>query len=187
MAELDTNADGVLNSSDARFAQLQVWVDANADGSTQAGELKSLAELKITQFGLDVSQGGATSNGNIVGLQSTYQTADGSSHAAADVWFLTSSAIEPDLRGSVSNLVQAIAAFDNLAPAAGNAFRPGQLTADGTGGAAHAAGLVAALSQFDANGQALRSSEALSQAERELRLNGLHEAGMRGILAVPQK
>ena len=88
LRELDTNQDGVLNSKDAAFADLQVWVDANSDGITEAGELKSLASLGIagisTQATVDLSK----NNGNLQGLVSTYETTDGATHTAADVWFV---------------------------------------------------------------------------------------------------
>ncbi len=89
MAELDTNGDGTIDAKDSAFADLRVWVDGNADGVSQADELKSLADLGITKLNLDVKAGGAVNNGNILGLTSTFETADGATHAAADVWFAT--------------------------------------------------------------------------------------------------
>jgi hypothetical protein len=107
--ELDSNHDGVINSQDAAFKDLRVWVDANADGVTEQGELKTLAQLNISQLSLATDSNASMNNGNVVGLNSSYQTTDGASHAAADVWF------QVDLRAQVTNLTQAMSQF-NAAP-----------------------------------------------------------------------
>jgi Ca2+-binding RTX toxin-like protein len=52
LAELDTNRDGVIDAADAGCAELRVWQDANSDGITDAGELKTLAELGIVSISL---------------------------------------------------------------------------------------------------------------------------------------
>ena len=44
LAELDDNADGVVDANDALFASLKVWKDANSNGVTDAGELLTLAQ-----------------------------------------------------------------------------------------------------------------------------------------------
>ena len=53
LAKLDSNGDKVIDAKDARFGELRVWVDANSNGITDAGELKTLAELDIQSIGLD--------------------------------------------------------------------------------------------------------------------------------------
>jgi hypothetical protein len=55
---------------------------------TDEGELKTLASLGISKINLAAQAGTATDNGNILGLTSSYETTDGATHAAADVWFL---------------------------------------------------------------------------------------------------
>jgi hypothetical protein len=52
LAALDNNGDRVLNKDDARFGELKVWVDANGNGVTDAGELKTLGEVGITEISL---------------------------------------------------------------------------------------------------------------------------------------
>ncbi|MEI6286004.1 MAG: hypothetical protein WCP79_05825 [Bacillota bacterium] len=52
LAEYDDNKDGKIDSSDAIYSQLRVWQDANGNGVTDAGELKSLSELGIKQLNL---------------------------------------------------------------------------------------------------------------------------------------
>jgi len=87
LAQLDTNYDGVINSSDAVYSQLGVWVDSNSDGISEAGEIKSLTALGITEISVIASVTSSIDHGNIIGLTSSYQTVDGISHLAGDVWF----------------------------------------------------------------------------------------------------
>ena len=59
---------------------------------------------------MQTTAGDARNQGNILGLNSSYQTSDGISHAAADVWF----AVDPQssLDTKASSLTQAMASFD---------------------------------------------------------------------------
>ena len=52
LAALDNNGDKVIDAKDSRFGELKIWVDADLDGVTDAGELKTLAELGIKSIGL---------------------------------------------------------------------------------------------------------------------------------------
>jgi VCBS repeat-containing protein len=47
LRSLDTDVNGVIDSADARFADLRVWRDSNSDGVSQTDELLSLAGLDI--------------------------------------------------------------------------------------------------------------------------------------------
>jgi hypothetical protein len=49
---LDTSKDGNLSSADTRFGELRIWVDRNANGVTDAGELQALADWNITEISL---------------------------------------------------------------------------------------------------------------------------------------
>jgi hypothetical protein len=62
LAQHDTNADGQINSQDAIYSQLKIWRDLNQDGTSQAGELQTLAQAGIASIGV---QGTAT-NTNLV-------------------------------------------------------------------------------------------------------------------------
>jgi hypothetical protein len=118
LAELDSNKDGVINSQDTSFSKLGVWVDSNSDAQTGSGELKSMSDLSITQLNLATNTARDSSQGNLIGLTSTYQTVDGSLHVAADVWFV----VDNDTRASdaatkpnpANKLVKAIGEFNNL-------------------------------------------------------------------------
>jgi DNA polymerase III psi subunit len=87
LSSLDLNHDGVINNLDAVYNELGVWVDANQDGLTQAGEIHSLRSLHIAQLNLNASHTAVNNNGNWVTLDSTYTTTDGTTHEMADVWF----------------------------------------------------------------------------------------------------
>jgi len=119
LAALDTNHDGVIDSRDSAYADLVVWVDSNSDGISESGELHSLASLNIASISVNDQAASSVQNGNIVGLTSTYTSTDGSTHAAADVWFATGAAAQSAtpavapvaLSSSVSSLSQAIGAY----------------------------------------------------------------------------
>jgi hypothetical protein len=113
LRELDANNDGYLSQDDTAFANLKVWVDANSDGTSDIGETKFLADLQISKINLQTVNGTEMDNGNLVGLTSTYETTDGTSHAAADVWFVAdkSSTDAAPLTKGDSDVDQAIAAL----------------------------------------------------------------------------
>ena len=52
LAALDSNEDQVIDAKDARFTELKVWIDANGNGFTESGELKSLTETGIKSISL---------------------------------------------------------------------------------------------------------------------------------------
>ena len=63
LALLDTNNDGVVDSSDNDFSKLQIWQDANSDGIAQDGELTTLFQNSITSLNTQ-SSGGAVAGEN---------------------------------------------------------------------------------------------------------------------------
>ncbi len=84
---LDSNADGKITSADAQWSKLRVWVDADKDGVTDAGELKTLADLKITQVNLNTTaQTNVYNNENAVSANSTF-VMNGAARTVSDVWF----------------------------------------------------------------------------------------------------
>jgi hypothetical protein len=90
LGQYDTNADGVINSSDSIFSQLRVWVNTGPAGTANQGELLSLSQLGIVSLNLSTSNQVSQDNGNIVGLSSSYTTATGATGKMADVWFVSS-------------------------------------------------------------------------------------------------
>ena len=53
LAALDANGDKKITAADAGFSTLRIWRDANSNGKTDAGELKTLAQWGITSLSLD--------------------------------------------------------------------------------------------------------------------------------------
>lgn len=81
----DTNSDNVLDVSDNQFSQFRVWQDANGDGITDDGELKTLAEAGIASINLNTALTDWNSGGNHVTGFTTFQKTDGTNGWAADV------------------------------------------------------------------------------------------------------
>jgi hypothetical protein len=117
LAALDTDKDGRITAADAAFGSLRVWSDADADGYTDAGELKSLAQLGITSIRVDAKQTAVFDNGNFLGLSASYERADGSQGEVADVWFRVSSAEQ--LEQKAADLGEALASYGAGAAASG--------------------------------------------------------------------
>jgi hypothetical protein len=79
LAQEDTNADGVVDAQDARWAELRVWQDLNQDGVSQADELKTLDELGIAGISVaktEYSQ--VLPGGNEIADLGTFIRSDGS-------------------------------------------------------------------------------------------------------------
>jgi len=211
LRELDSNLDGVISAEDAGFADLGVWVDANSDGLTDAGEIRSLTAMGITRIDLIATATSVSDSGNIIGLTSSYQTVDGTQHDVADVWFKTDAPINPlhavaaptgadgdtpqpdappDLRSKVSGLTQSINNYSgDGAPGSGVAQG---LQAVGNAGVAAGASVTTVavssmanvLNQFDARGQLLSSSgSAAGTAKPGLNVPGLPDPLTGGYLA----
>jgi hypothetical protein len=90
LTQHDINNDGKIDASDAVFTHLRVWVDANGDGNTDAGELHTLADLGIASIAVTPDQSMVAQNGNYLRGFSSYTTQDGAAHAVADAWFVQS-------------------------------------------------------------------------------------------------
>jgi hypothetical protein len=162
---LDINNDGVLDSRDESFASLQVWVDSDSDAFTDAGELKSLADLSIASLDLHAKAGSNMDQGNLVGLVSSYQTTDGAQHAMADVWLQVA---PEDLRKNVTQMTQALAelsgdadVFASVSTQAGGEVPTPSLQ---TLLAQPVSPMAQALAQFDANGQPYATASSLMLA-----------------------
>lgn len=92
LAAFDSNHDLKIDSSDANWSDLQVWVDSNGDGVTQSGELHSLASENIASIDLaGVASSSSTIDGNTISHTSTVTFTDDSTAAIDDAWFTHSS------------------------------------------------------------------------------------------------
>lgn len=61
LAKFDLDRDGKISAGEIERAGLVLWRDNNADGMTQPGELMGLAEMGITELGLNPQQLGRDS------------------------------------------------------------------------------------------------------------------------------
>jgi hypothetical protein len=87
LAALDSNNDGVLNAADARFGELKIWVDADGDGITDAGELQTLADHDITEIGLRARhrEGSADVGDNVLLSTAVFTRSNGSTGTVGNV------------------------------------------------------------------------------------------------------
>ena len=126
LRDLDANADGMIDASDAAFAQLKVWRDLNQDGISQADELQTLAEAGIASIGLTSTPKNQWNSANTIAAVGTYTKTDGSTGTTGDVNLAINTAVTeftdeievpetlldlPEMSGSgqVRNLQQAAA------------------------------------------------------------------------------
>ncbi|PKU21458.1 beta strand repeat-containing protein [Telmatospirillum siberiense] len=71
------------------FDEVEVWVDANGNGVTDAGELHTLQQLGITSISLSSTTVDQEVSGNVVLSTARYQTSDGTSHTIDDIGLAT--------------------------------------------------------------------------------------------------
>ncbi|MGB3460820.1 MAG: hypothetical protein WBA33_02505, partial [Rhodanobacter lindaniclasticus] len=94
LAAMDTNGDGQVDAADDDFASVKVWRDANGNGTTEAGELLTLAELGITSL-------------SVTPVDSTRQTVAGGTRTGAGSY----TRVKED--GTISTAVMQEFDFDN--------------------------------------------------------------------------
>ncbi len=87
LQQYDLNLDQEINSGDTIFGQLQVWIDRNRDGVSDAGELLSLSEAQIHGISLMHDGSRTEQNGNILDGLATVVRSDGTTTTMTDVWF----------------------------------------------------------------------------------------------------
>ncbi len=89
LASLDTNGDGKIDGHDAAFTDLAIWLDANNNGISDAGELLSLTDHGVTEISLSTDQTGGTEDGQMVFSKGEFTFADGSTGSFLEVGFDT--------------------------------------------------------------------------------------------------
>ncbi|WP_187287228.1 beta strand repeat-containing protein [Methylotenera mobilis] len=86
LADLDSNADGVVNNQDAQFSNLKLWRDLNQDGVSQSGELFTLNQLGIVGINVASTEHSTTlSNGNQLADTGSFIKSDGSTGTLGEV------------------------------------------------------------------------------------------------------
>ncbi|MBI5900981.1 MAG: hypothetical protein HZB40_17390, partial [Rhodocyclales bacterium] len=92
---LDANGDSRIDVVDAAYADLRVWQDANQDGITQDGELKTLASLDIQSISTNDHNDTRWANENYISSATTYTRLENGiavEREIADVHFLNDNA-----------------------------------------------------------------------------------------------
>ncbi|QUE31651.1 calcium-binding protein [Francisella philomiragia] len=77
LAELDSNADGIIDANDTEFENLQVWQDTNSDGISQANELKNLSQVGVSSIDLSHQSINRATDGGVISDISTFTKIDG--------------------------------------------------------------------------------------------------------------
>ncbi|MDR3424329.1 MAG: hypothetical protein P4L50_01750 [Anaerolineaceae bacterium] len=87
LATLDTNNDGIINSSDAGFSELYIWNDANGNGVVDAGELETLSQAGISSINLASTSSSINVGGNLITNVGSLTLSNGSTEAVDQVAF----------------------------------------------------------------------------------------------------
>ena len=88
LKEFDSNNDGLIDKNDDKFKDLKIWQDANSNGISDEGELKSLDELGIASLSLNHNEVNEDlGGGNTLSLKGSYTKKDGTAHSMGDLNF----------------------------------------------------------------------------------------------------
>ncbi|MCA0035516.1 calcium-binding protein, partial [Mesorhizobium sp. B263B2A] len=111
----DSNGDDQLDSQDARWGEFRVFQDANQNGVSDAGELKTLSEAGITRIGLvsDPEAAVQYNDGSEMVGTSWYETIDQTRHLVGDITLV--SRFDETMVGSTGNDLYQFGAGDGAA------------------------------------------------------------------------
>ena len=115
LATHDVNGDGVINSDDDVWNDLQIWQDLNQDGVSQDNELYGLSEAGITSISLDTEESDAQIEGHLISETASVSYEDGTVTEIADVWFEQNSyeeSADAFLFEAIADSVNAVRALD---------------------------------------------------------------------------
>jgi len=87
LKHFDSNQDGSFDAKDAAWNSFKVWVDANQNGVSDAGELRSLDAADVAAIELKEQRHDKTLGANVHQGTGRYTTKDGTTRTAASVAF----------------------------------------------------------------------------------------------------
>ncbi len=118
LAALDGNDDKVIDAKDARFAELKIWVDADLDGISDVGELKSLGDLGIKAINLSAQnrEGQSKLGDNILLSTATFVRDNGAVGSMGDAMLAYKPGTSPPARENaiVGDLRRSLMEFDGI-------------------------------------------------------------------------
>ncbi len=88
LARFDSNRDHLINSHDAIYKELMIWLDRNQDGFSNPDELSTLAQKGIVSLSLDTTPNGSWHGDNQVLSDGYYALGDETSGHLAEVALL---------------------------------------------------------------------------------------------------
>ncbi|MCU1733595.1 MULTISPECIES: calcium-binding protein [unclassified Pseudomonas] len=98
LAQLDSNQDGKVDSSDGAFAQLRIWKDSDSNARLGEGELLTLDQANVASIGTAyINQTQVDVHGNEIRQAGSYTNSQGAVHDVKDVWFSVDNARTVDL------------------------------------------------------------------------------------------
>ena len=120
LADLDSNADGVVDENDDNFADLRVmrWTDANDNGIKESGEerLETLSAVGVQSLNTSfVNSDKVDESGNEHRQVGNYTKTDGTTAEMTDVWFVTAQDITTYDRSDIPAHSESIAALPDIA------------------------------------------------------------------------
>lgn len=88
LKEFDSNNDGLIDKNDDKFKDLKIWQDANSNGISDEGELKSLDGLGIASLSLNHNEVNEDlGGGNTLTLKGSYTKTNGQTMLMGDINF----------------------------------------------------------------------------------------------------
>jgi hypothetical protein len=114
LARLDSNGDGVVDSSDARFGELRVWHDSNGNGRTDAGELLTLEQAGVVAIRLNAvtpTEQRVKLDRNVIAATASFVRANGTTSTAADVSLAYRPVSAPAVPSSAFNITERFGSF----------------------------------------------------------------------------
>ena len=114
LSSFDSNGDGIVDTSDARFGELRVWQDRNSNGVTDAGELRTLEDagvLSISLAAVGVAQDRVKLGKNVLTATTSFTRVDGTTSTAADVSLAYRPAVGADTNGGATSLASLGSSF----------------------------------------------------------------------------
>ena len=86
LADLDANADGKFDNTDAAFASVKLWKDVNQDGISQAGELFTFTQLGVASIKVSGTAGNVNlGGGNTQTVSGSFTKVDGTTQLAGSI------------------------------------------------------------------------------------------------------